>query len=186
MCMCIRAQLLSLVQLFCELMYYSPPGSSVHGILQAKILEWVAMPSSRGSFWHKDQTCISRVSCVGRWILYHWYHLGSPREKSRWVGLFPETGRVVFDRHYGSSGAPQVALVVKSPPANAGDIRDVGLIPGSERSPGGGHGSPLKYPCLENPHEQRSLVGYSHSKESDMIEGTACMHAPVCHSSGCG
>ena len=92
----------------------------------------------------------------------------------------------MFDRHYGSSGAPQVALVVKSPPANAGDIRDVGLIPGSERSPGGGHGSPLKYPCLENPHEQRSLVGYSHSKESDMIEGTACMHAPVCHSSGCG
>ena len=41
-------------------------------------------------------------------------------------------------------------LVVKNPPGNAGDIRDVGLIPGSERSPGGGHGNPLQYSCLEN------------------------------------
>ena len=52
-----------------------------------------------------------------------------------------------------------MALVVKDPPANVGDIRDAGSIPGSRRSPGGGHGSPLSS-CLENPHEQRSLVGY--------------------------
>ena len=39
--------------------------------------------------------------------------------------------------------APQVTLVVKNPPANAGDLRDAGLIPGSGRSPGGGHGNPL-------------------------------------------
>ena len=45
----------------------------------------------------------------------------------------------------------QVARVVKNPPVNAGDIRDVGSIPGSGRSPGGGHGSPLQYSCLENP-----------------------------------
>ena len=44
----------------------------------------------------------------------------------------------------------QVVLVVKNPPANAEDIRDVGLILESEKSPGGGHGNPLKYPCLEN------------------------------------
>ena len=44
----------------------------------------------------------------------------------------------------------QVALVVKNPPANAGDIRDAGSIPGSRRSPGGGHGNPLQYSCLEN------------------------------------
>ena len=44
-----------------------------------------------------------------------------------------------------------MALVVKDPPANAGDARDMGLIPGSERSPGGGHGNPLQYSCLENP-----------------------------------
>ena len=41
-----------------------------------------------------------------------------------------------------SHGASQMALVVKNPPANAGDIRDLGLIPGSGRSPGGGHGNP--------------------------------------------
>ena len=40
--------------------------------------------------------------------------------------------------------------MVKNTPANAGDIRDVGLIPGSERSPGGGHGNSLQYSCLEN------------------------------------
>ena len=42
-------------------------------------------------------------------------------------------------------------------PANAGDIRDTGLMPGSGRSPGEGHGKPLQYSCLENPHGQRSL-----------------------------
>ena len=49
--------------------------------------------------------------------------------------------------------ASQVALVVKNLPANAGDVRDVGSIPGPGRSPGEGHGNPLQYSCLENPHE---------------------------------
>ena len=44
-----------------------------------------------------------------------------------------------------------VALVVKNLPANAGDVRDTDLIPGSGRSPGEGHGNPLQYSCLENP-----------------------------------
>ena len=49
----------------------------------------------------------------------------------------------------------QVALVVKNLPANAGDIRDTGLISGLGRSPGGGgHGNLLKYSCLENPMER--------------------------------
>ena len=51
-------------------------------------------------------------------------------------------------------GASQGALVVKNPSANAGDIRDVGLIPGLGRSPGGGYGSPLQYSCLENPMDR--------------------------------
>ena len=50
-----------------------------------------------------------------------------------------------------ASWTSQAALVVKSLPANAGDIRDVGSIPGSGRSPGGGHGNPLQYSCLEIP-----------------------------------
>ena len=50
----------------------------------------------------------------------------------------------------GNPWASQVALVVKNPPANEGDVSDVGLIPGLERSPGGGHGNPLQYSCLED------------------------------------
>ena len=55
--------------------------------------------------------------------------------------------------------ASQVVLVVKNPPANAGDIRDVGLIPGSRRLPGGGYGNPLQYSCLENPVTGRLSIG---------------------------
>ena len=54
-----------------------------------------------------------------------------------------------------------VVLVVKNPPANAGDIRDVGSVPGLGRYAGGGNGNPLQYSCLENPIGQRSLLGYS-------------------------
>ena len=50
--------------------------------------------------------------------------------------------------------ASQVALVVKNLPANAGDIRDAGSIPGLGRSPGGGHNNLLQYSCLENPMDR--------------------------------
>ena len=49
----------------------------------------------------------------------------------------------------------------KNVPANSGDVRDVGSVPGSGRSLGEEKGNPLQYSCLENPHGQRSLVGYS-------------------------
>ena len=50
---------------------------------------------------------------------------------------------------------PQVVvLVIKNPPASAGDAGDLGLISGSGRTPGGGHGNPLQYPCLENPMDR--------------------------------
>ena len=47
-------------------------GSSVHGILQVRILQWVAIPFSRGSSWPRDWTHVSHVSCIGRWVPYHW------------------------------------------------------------------------------------------------------------------
>ena len=50
-------------------MNYSPPGSSVHGILQTRILEWVAISFSRASSRPRDRT---HASCTGRWLLYHW------------------------------------------------------------------------------------------------------------------
>ena len=87
----------------------SPPGSSVHGIFQARILEWVAISLRQSSL-----IIILVAGC--------------------WAKLF------------------QVVLVVKNPPTNAGDVdvRDVGLIPGSRRSPGGRNGNPLQYSCLGN------------------------------------
>ena len=74
-----HAKSLQLCSPLCSAMDCSLPGSSVHGILQARILEWVAAPSSRGSSRPWDRTCISYVSCTGRWVLYHQHHLGSPR-----------------------------------------------------------------------------------------------------------
>ena len=50
--------------------------------------------------------------------------------------------------------ASQVALAVKNLPANAGDIRDASSIPGSGRTPEGGHGNPLQYSCLQNPMDR--------------------------------
>ena len=56
----------------------------------------------------------------------------------------------MYVHKYIHTRAFQEALVVKNSPANAGDIGDVGLIPGMERSLGGGNGNPLQYSCLEN------------------------------------
>ena len=73
-----------------------PPGSSVHGIFQPRILEWIAIPFSRGSSWLRDQT---HVSCISRWIFYLWatreaqiyntlWFLGSGnKEQIHWVVL---------------------------------------------------------------------------------------------------
>ena len=63
-----------------------------------------------------------------------------------------------------------MALVVKNPPANAGDIGDVRPIPGLGRSPGGGCGDPLQYSCLENPRAVFLSGGLWGWKESDMTE----------------
>ena len=71
-----KCQCLSRVQLFANPMDCSPPGSSVHGILQARILEWVSMPSSRGPSRPRGQT---RVFPHFRQIIYHVRHQGSPK-----------------------------------------------------------------------------------------------------------
>ena len=56
--------------------------------------------------------------------------------------------------HYNMEPASQMVLVVKNLPANAGDIRDAGVMPGLGKSPGGGRGNPLQYSCLENPMDR--------------------------------
>ena len=86
-----------------------------------------------------------------------WYRIGGGRSELWYLGvsvsqgkILKKKGKLTFIKSYYKVLAFQVALVVKNPPANAGDARDVGLIPGQGRSPGGGNDNPLKYSCLEN------------------------------------
>ena len=72
-CVCVCTQSCPAV---CDPVGCSPLDAPVHGILQARILGWVAISYSRGSSQPRDWTHISCVSCIDRWILYHWHHLG--------------------------------------------------------------------------------------------------------------
>ena len=87
------------------------------------------------------------------------------------LGYIPGSGSA---GSYGNFMASQVVLVERNSPANAGDIRDVGSIPGWRRSPEGGHGNPLQCSCLERPRDRgawRAIVQEDHT-ESDMTEAT--------------
>ena len=64
-------KLYQLCPTLCDPIDCSLPVSSILGILQARILQWVAMPFSRGSFWPRDWTCVFYVSCIGKQVLYH-------------------------------------------------------------------------------------------------------------------
>ena len=87
------------------------------------------------------------------------------------IGMLRElSGGHIYLVEMTSNWVSQVALVVKNPPANAEDIRDVGLILGSERSPEGGHGSPLQYPCLENPTDRGDCQAVVHRVEQSQTQ----------------
>ena len=74
-------------------------------------------------------------------------------------------------------GSSQAALVVKNLPANAGNIRNMDSIPGWRRSPGGGHGNPLQYSCLEKPMDREAWLATVHRvSQSDTIEATSHAH----------
>ena len=77
---------------------------------------------------------------------------------------FKDIGEYIstFSYHFFHVGLPG-GVVVKNPPANAGDIKDVGLIPGWGRSPEGGHGNPLQCPCLENPMDGGTWLATVHA-----------------------
>ena len=63
-----------------------------------------------------------------------------------------------------------MALVVNNLSANAGDIRDMASIPGSRRSPGGGHGNPLWYSCMENPMDRGAWQAIGHGLQKSWIQ----------------
>ena len=81
-CMCAKSFQLCLT--LCDTMGCSLPGSFIHGILQGRILEWVVMPFSGGSSQPTDWTHVSCVSCIGRWVFYHYSHLGGPSIHDYW------------------------------------------------------------------------------------------------------
>ena len=79
-----------------------------------------------------------------------------------------------------STWASQVVLVVKSVPAGKGDMRDSVSIPASGRSPGGGHGNPLQYSCLENPMDKEALQATVHGVTKSQTElKRLSMHTPM-------
>ena len=78
---CVHAQLCLTL---CNPMDCSPPGSSVHGTLQARIVEWVAISFSGGSSWPRDGTHIPWVSCISRCILHHNASWESPLNNIEW------------------------------------------------------------------------------------------------------
>ena len=80
----------------CPTLFEPLPGSSVHGILQVRILEWIANSFSRGSSPPRGGTCIS---CIGRWILYHWATRES--QEYKW-GKFKDTNEESFKPQFDS------------------------------------------------------------------------------------
>ena len=86
---CLCAKSLQSCLTLCDTMGCSPPGSSVLGILQARILEWVAMPSSRGSSWPRDWTWISYISSVLRIRWLPRWHRGKESACHCRAGRFP-------------------------------------------------------------------------------------------------
>ena len=78
------------------------------------------------------------------------------KQKISEKSIFPDERKEIWEQRGLFASASSGGTVVSNSPANAGDAREVGLIPGSGRSPGGGNGNPLQYSCLENPHGQRA------------------------------
>ena len=91
-----------------------------------------------------------------------WTRLGGKRSR----GCLPAPGLSCSSQSGDSGwhGTSQVALVVKNPPVNAGDISDGGSIPGLGRSPGGEQGNPLQYSCLGNPMDRGVWQGVAKSR----------------------
>ena len=116
----------------------NPMNFTIHAILQARILEWVAVPFSRRS--------------------------SQPRSLALQVDSLPAEllGRPKLEEGYPDWQAIPVALVVKKLPANARDVGDTSLTPGWGKCPGGEHGRPLQYSCLENPMDRGDLWATVH------------------------
>ena len=152
MYMKVKVLVTQLCPTLCDPMDCSPPCSSVHGILQARMLEWVAIRFSRGSSQPRDGTWVS-------WIM-RFFTIWATRE----ANLLP----YALNRG-GKKKSTLDDSVIKNLPANTGDV---GSIPGPGRHPGEGNGNLLQYSCLENPMDRGAWWATVHgvAKESDTTE----------------
>ena len=145
----------------------SLPGSSVHGIFWARILEWVAISFSRGSSWPRDRTC---VAFFDRWVLYHWaswevslvirdtFSLKSNQKENKnyftyFLNVHSNTEMNCI--YFPWCHLPFTEAKRNFPNSSVGkesacNAEDPGLISGLGRSPGEGKGYLLQYSGLEN------------------------------------
>ena len=125
----------------------SLPGSSVHGILQARILEWVAISSSRGSSHPGDWTHISCASCIAGRFFTHW-----ATWEALFLGIFHRPASSTFPFQTGSKnkGLPWWAQRVKNLPA----MQETRVQSLGWEDPLEDNGYPLQYSCLENPMDR--------------------------------
>ena len=144
------------------------PGRRLLSLRTALLQLWPELPSPDSSSLHNSHLrapgLCSLEACFLLWGHMCW--LWSPGHPSNTSGysLFPSFQHVAPGLptlpglktvlNLGGGRNSHVVLVVENPPANARDNRDVGSIPGLGRSPGGGHGNPLQYSCLENPTDR--------------------------------
>ena len=132
--LCVRAKSTQSCLTRCYPTDCSPPVSSVRGILQARILEWVAMPSARGSSQPRDWTHILMPPAL----------VGGFLTTRATCGALNSTPLNFYYGFVGGAGGTESAC-------SAGDP---GSIPGLGKSPGEGNDNPLQYPCLENPMDR--------------------------------
>ena len=166
----------------CSPLDYSLPGSSVHRVLQARMLEWVAISFSRGSFPPRDWTCISytftKISFLATNIKTRL--LNVQRCNSIWAKRNP----IRFLLQTRATLAFLGPLVLphwpsgKESACNAGYSGEVGWIPGWGRAPGEGNGNPLQYSCLSNPTDRGACRATFHgvAKELDVTEHACSTH----------
>ena len=111
-CVCVRTSTHTQSCLtLCDSMDYRPPGSSVHGIFQASLLEWVAIFSSRSSR-PRNRTLVSCISCIGRQILYHLRHLGSPsKHNAKCLSAYCDQYQRQWADHYRWSSFQSLSLL---------------------------------------------------------------------------
>ena len=102
--LCVHARLPQSCLTLCNPMDWSLPGSCVHRILQARILEWVVISSTRGSSAPRDQTQVSSNSCLGRRVLLPLRHVESPKNKhyslTLWIKVMKNSCWTLFFLHY--------------------------------------------------------------------------------------